>query len=259
MSPLTPFPFDKMLKIRKAVDAALDDGAEPLAAFDADGTLWDMDMGESFFRYQIAQNLLPNLPDEAKSDPWAYYADFHSRDPEHAFLWLAQINKGQTIEQVRQWSQAAFDAIKPVPVFEAMKDLVQHLQKRSVEIYIVTASIKWAVEPAAAFLGISRDNVIGVQTEVVDGVVTDRQAGVITWREGKVTGLLDVVARAGGASRRPLLCAGNTMGDLALLDCATHFRVVNAAAPVGHVNRESEQKLIEIAKKRAWFWHAYRQ
>lgn len=122
------------------------------------------------------------------------------------------------------------------------------------DIYVVTASIKWAVEPAAESLGISRDHVIGVQTAVVDGVVTDKQEGAITWREGKVVGLLETTRR-----RRPFLCAGNTMGDLPLLDCATHFRVVNAAAGPGDTNRESEQKLVEIAKKRGWFFHVYRE
>lgn len=244
-----PFSFDKMLKIRKAAEAALKDGAEPLAAFDADGTLWDMDMGENFFDYQINQKLLPDLP----PDPWKYYFDLHEADTPAAFLWLAQINRGIKLSTVRAWAQAAFDAISPMPIFGEMKDLVTDLKKFGADVYVVTASIKWAVEPAAAFIGIPPENVIGVQTQVIDDVITDKPGPVITWREGKVTGLMEATGR-----RRPFLTAGNTMGDLALLDCATHFRVVNAAAPVGHKNRESEQKLVEVAKKRGWFFHVYR-
>ncbi len=245
----TPFSFDKMLKIRKAAEAALKDGAEPLAAFDADGTLWDMDMGETFFEYQIANKLLANMPD----DPWQYYLDLHKRDTPAAFLWLAQINRGIKLSTVREWAHSAFEAIKPVPIFGEMKDLVTDLKKFGVDVYVVTASIKWAVEPAAEFIGIPAENVIGVQTEVVDGIVTDRPGPIVTWREGKVTGLLEATGR-----RRPFLCAGNTMGDLALLDCATHFRVVNAAVGPEHANRESEQKLVEVARKRGWYFHVYR-
>lgn len=40
------------------------------------------------------------------------------------------------------------------------------------------------------------------------------------------------------------------MGDLALLDAATLFRVVNAAAAGDHANHEREQALLEVAKKR---------
>ena len=245
----TPFSFDKMLKIRKAAESALSGGAEPLAAFDADGTLWDMDMGEYFFDYQVRNKLLSNMPD----DPWAFYYDLHKRDTPAAFLWLAQINRGVPLSQVREWSYAAFEAINPVPIFGAMKDLITDLKKFGADVYVVTASIKWAVEPAAEFMGIPPENVIGVQTQVVDGVVTDLPGPTITWREGKVTGLLEATGR-----RRPFLCAGNTMGDLALLDSATHFRVVNAAAPSDHVNRESEQALVEVAKKRGWYFHVYR-
>jgi hypothetical protein len=77
--------------------------------------------------------------------------------------------------------------------------------------------------------------------------------GEITWREGKVTGLLEATGK-----RLPFLAAGNTMGDLALLDCASAVRIANVAAPTGHFNRESEQKLLELARKRCWFFHEYR-
>ncbi len=243
------FSFDKMLKIRKAALGALKDGAEPLAAFDADGTLWDTDVGEAFFDYQIKNKLLPDLP----ADPLKFYRALHATDTLSAFLWLAQINKGLPIAKVREWAHDAFEGMKPLPIFGEMKDLIGELKGAGADVYVVTASIKWSVEPAAEFLGIPKEHVVGVQTSIVDGYVTDQQEGAVTWREGKVTGLLETTGR-----RRPFLCAGNTMGDLALLDCATHFRVVNAAAAASDPNRETEQTLVEIAKKRGWFFHVYR-
>ena len=57
---------EMLAKLRKKIDRALDSGAHPIAAFDADGTLWDMDMGEHFFQHQISKKLLPDLP----ADPW---------------------------------------------------------------------------------------------------------------------------------------------------------------------------------------------
>ena len=49
---------DAILKVLK------DPGTAPLACFDADGTLWSMDIGEAFFRWLIAGDLLPNFRGE---------------------------------------------------------------------------------------------------------------------------------------------------------------------------------------------------
>ena len=245
---VTPFPADKITKIKKSIDRALKDGATPIAAFDADGTLWNMDMGEHFFDYQVRNRLLPGLPD----DPWAHYRKLHKEHAPTAFLWLAQINEGQTLKQVQQWSQKAFQEINPVPTFPGVVEILRHLQKSDVAVYVVTASITWSVEPGAEFLGIPRENVIGVQTKVHKGLICGEQDGVVTWREGKVTGLLNVTER-----RLPFFAAGNTLGDLPLLDSASHIRLANHAAPPGNVNFETESRLVEIAKTRGWFFHAY--
>jgi phosphoserine phosphatase len=243
------FPFEKKFKIIKSLDSALDGGANPIAAFDADGTLWDLDVGENFFEWQIQNKVIPNLPD----DPWGYYRKLHSENAEAAFLWLASINKGFSIEQVREWAAEAVKTISPLPYFGSLKDIIKHLHDKNVAVYVVTASIKWSVEPAAKLLGIPFERVIGVKTKVVNGVITDEQDGPVTWREGKVTGLLEATGR-----KPPFFAAGNTMGDLALLDCATHLRFANSGAEVSHTNFATEQKLNEIAQKRGWLFHKYR-
>lgn len=244
---MKPFGLEKINSIKKQIDKALQDGAKPVAAFDADGTLWDTDLGENFFQYQIDSKSV-DLPDNA----WKHYEDMQEVNVAEAYLWLAQINRGQPIETVRAWSQKALDKISPVPVFPAIKEIISYLHKIKVEVYIVTASIRWAVEPGAALFEIPRENVLGITTEIVNGIVTDKQHGPITWREGKVTGLLN---KTNGVP--PFLAAGNTLGDLALLDAASHIRIANCAAPEGHRNWESEKKLSEVAKQRGWHLHSY--
>jgi phosphoserine phosphatase len=120
-------------------------------------------------------------------------------------------------------------------------------------VYCVTASVKWAVEPGAQALGIAADCVIGIRTKVVNGLVTDELDGPITWREGKVVGLLEATGR-----KMPFLAGGNTMGDLALLDSASHIQIANIAAAKGDFNYETEMKLLDLAKRRCWFFHEYR-
>ncbi|MEZ4870800.1 MAG: hypothetical protein R2827_00875 [Bdellovibrionales bacterium] len=69
---------------------ALAEGANPIAAFDADNTLWNIDVGETYFQYLI-DNELVELP----QDPWEYYHSLRNGpNPPEGYLWLAQIMKG---------------------------------------------------------------------------------------------------------------------------------------------------------------------
>ncbi len=240
-------------QIMTAVDESLNEFNKnpikrPVAAFDADGTLWDTDIGEAFFKYQ-ADNKLVDLP----KDPWNYYQRWHENEPIPAYLWLAQINKGKKIDEVRSWAKAAVDKTiaekGELPVFPYMVELIQYLKQREFEVYIVTASVKWAVEPAAELVGVDRDNVIGIETSVVDGVVTDRGKLPITWREGKRIALLE---KTGG--RRPLFAAGNTNGDHFLLESAVDIAFAHTTVGEDHPIYSTEVELLEAAKENDWYW-----
>ncbi|MGE4133949.1 MAG: HAD family hydrolase [Bdellovibrionales bacterium] len=219
-----------------------------VAAFDADGTLWDTDLGEMLFDYQVKRRLVP-LPE----DPWHHY-NYLKESVSHpvAYLWLAQINKGIALSQVREWAEAAVREFDPLPIFDEQLRVFEKLRALEVEIYIVTASITWAVEPGARRLGLRDDQVIGIETEVVDGKVTEKQKGVITYREGKAQAIL---ARTGGLA--PYFSAGNTEGDKWLLESASALRLVMSAAPPGTENFPTESVMLNLAREREWFWHRY--
>ncbi len=237
--------IEKILQVKDAVRAALKSGQiqKPIAAFDADGTLWSFDAGENFFQFQIDNKLVP-MP----ADPWAHYETLKERSHPEAYLWLAQILKGNPISEVRNWAREAVGAYPGgLPAFSWMKEIINFLRDMNVEVYVVTASITWAVEPAAEMLGIPADHVIGVETAIENGIVSTLQNGPITWREGKVDGLL---RKTGGI--KPLFAAGNTMGDFHLIDSATHVHVVNATVARGHENYSTEQELVREGTERGW-------
>ena len=181
------FPNEYWQNLEKTISELKAANQNLIAAFDADGTLWDVDLGENFFQYQIdhQQVLLP-------ADPWNHYLEMKkvNDDPRPAYIWLAQINEGKSVEQVRTWAQAAFDLILPSPIFSEQKKLIGLLKNHGVTIYIVTASIKWAVEPGARALGLTNEQVIGVETAIKDGIITNQPALPVTYREGKMTALL---------------------------------------------------------------------
>lgn len=242
---LKPFPQEKLDQLLRALEERRPKG-RAIAAFDADGTLWDTDLGEGLFQYQIDQRTVP-MP----ADPWSHYNELKKTDRHAAYLWLAQINKGVPLKQVREWAEAAV-ASKPLPVFEEKRTIIKKLKDLGVEVYIVTASIKWAVEPGARRLGLTDEQVLGIETAVENGIVTEKQKGVITWCEGKPEALLK---HTGGV--KPYFAAGNTEGDLWLLEAATDLRLVVSAAPESHRLWRTESKMLDIAQQRGWFHHRY--
>ncbi len=242
------YPRSFLEKLEKTIAQVKTYTNEPLiAAFDADGTLWDEDFGETFSKYQFQHKLLPNLP----PDPWSYYRGRKENGRElEAYLWLAQINAGQTLEQVRVWAEDCYKSMEPVAFFPAQKNLVKYLQDQGVTVYVVTASIKWSVEPAALRLGIPYENVLGVRTQIKNGIVTDQVEGEITWARGKARELLRVT---GGVA--PIFSCGNTLGDLYLLEIAKELPWAVRSAVPGEELFSAEDKLSREATRRGWIQH----
>lgn len=235
--------------IKAKIDDALSVTPEPwFAAFDADGTLWDNDAGNKFFDYEINNKLL-DLP----ADPWAHVYKIKDQSPESAFLWLAQIHKNKNIKEVRAWAKKCFEQEKNYPYHQSTKDLVEYLQFKGIEIVVVTASVKWSVEPVCVPLGITEENILGVKTKISpDGTITDIQDGPITYKNGKTSAFLEHTNNI-----KPLLAVGNTTGDLQLIELATHIRLAVASATPDSKIYKSEVELQNYAQKNGWIRHSF--
>ena len=245
-----PYPENFWTKVDEIVQNLKANSSHPLiAAFDADGTLWDTDLGENFFQYQIDHQCV-SLP----SKPFNYYHELKKKsgDPREAYMWLAQINKDQTITEVRKWSQAAYDELVPFPLFSEQKQLIDLFLQHQVQIYIVTASVSWAVEPGAKALGIPIGNIVGVETLIKNNLVTTEPVLPITYRQGKADALLK---RTNGV--RPFFASGNTTGDTELLTSATHLRLAVSAASRDDQLFQTENELKTIADKNKWWSHRF--
>lgn len=241
------FSSDVWNAIDRAIAQELEKNPNPVAAFDADGTLWDTDLGENFFRWQVEHKVLPNLPE----NPWQFYRNEKEKgSPQKAYLWLAQINQGQELKTVQQWAEDALP--KELPFFDEQRRLIDKLLRANVQVYVVTASVKWSVEPGAKRLGIPSDNVLGVRTEIQNGRVTNRQEGLITYREGKPKELLRVTN-----DTAPFLASGNSPGDLELLKSATRIQLAVGATKMGHELWGSEEELRDHAERNGWIAHEF--
>ncbi len=188
------------------------------------------------------------------ADPWKHYLDLKkiNNDPRDAYVWLAQMNAGLPLPTLQTWAQKAFDQIQPKPIFSEQKKLIDLLLENSVQIFIVTASIKWAVEPGARALGLTADHVIGVETEVTNGIITAEKKLPITYRQGKVDALLTKTN-----NQYPFLASGNTIGDYELLTSATHIKLAVSAASRDDRLFKAENDLQTMATEKNWWRHRF--
>jgi phosphoserine phosphatase len=217
------------------------------AAFDADGTLWSWDVGETFFEFQIERGQLEGLP----KDPWEHYQNLKKTNPPWDCMWLAQINKGVEYSRLQKWVLECFEGLPKFEYFQFQKDLIAQLRALDVKIYVVTASVRWAVLPLVKEIyGVNEKNVLGIETQIRNGIITDDAVEPIVWGPGKAEALLRTT---GG--KRPVFSCGNSMLDLALLESASHASLAINSHPPGTPGFATENNLALEALKRGWLTH----
>lgn len=229
------------------VDSYLKNHPAPyFATFDADGTLWANDVGENFFQYQIDHCKLADLRNK---DPWKHYLELKKKHPPNAYLWLAQICRDHSLKDVHAWAIEAATQFKPL-VFPEQRELIAELQSRNIQIYVVSASVEWAVEGALAVSGFKNVKALGVKTKVKNGQISTEQDGFVTWRQGKRDAFL---ALSKGIA--PFLSCGNTLGDQHLLEMSSNIRIAVQSQKDGSEHPtlfEDEQGLLQMALKNQW-------
>lgn len=251
----TDYSEDFFAQIKSQIETEIENnGAENLcAAFDADGTLWDIDVGEIVFDHQINQWDL-DLP----ADPWKHYLDLKKENARAAYLWLAQILAGKSIDEVLEKNKEAYLSWEkdngPLPIYSSQKKLIKFLQLKNIEVFVVTASVRWSVFYGASLYDIPSRNVIGVQS-ILDNnnKVTKEQKGFITYREGKAEAINSVKK-----NKKLILSSGNTMGDYELLKNSELIRLAVSSASDTEELFTTEQELKAKAKEANWLTHSFR-
>ncbi len=187
------------------------DGPPGLAAFDADGTLWDGDLGEAVLRDLIARRRLPASP----RDPWGEYLRLFEVGPAEAFAFAGRVMAGLSEAELRETSARVFAAEFAQRRFAETRWLLETLAGRGWEIYIVSASNRWSIEVAAEAYGLPADRVAALDLETEGGLLTDRVCLPVPTLAGKPA----LLRRRTG--RRLDLAFGNSTLDIPLLLEAT--------------------------------------
>lgn len=202
-------PFAAVLQ--QGIEESADDNRR-VAAFDADGTLWDKDLGEAFLRWLIARRKLKDV--DYYTD---IYADYEARveaDRTAAYGYAVQMMRGLKLAAVKQWSAALADAW---PNYRPrMTALVEGLRELGFETWIISASNHWTIGEAAPYAGIPVDCCHGIRTEVRRKMISDRLVAPVTCNQGKVEAIEKYIGV------RPIFAFGDSLGDYEMLRYAKY-------------------------------------
>ena len=207
----TRFDADVSRRLLSFLESA---SAGTLATFDADGTLWSVDVGEAFLAHAGEAGLLPKWPKGGAA--WAeYQRRYATGDLRHAFEFCVTAFDGALDVEVAAWAEAFVAPAWKEHLFPAMRELVASLLGAEAEVWIVSGSPAWCVIPGAALLGIPASRVIAAIPALdAEGRVTGRMGAPLPTQETKV---VEILARAG---RAPHLAAGNSEYDYPMLESA---------------------------------------
>lgn len=229
---------------RHAVSEQLVAGApNKLACFDADGTLWQEDLGEALFRWLVAGDLLPALG--SAPDPFEVWRDYESRVAKNraeGYAWAVQCMAGVKQADLEKWCRQlaiAWPNYRP-----EMAALVKGLRGSGYEVWLVSASNGWVIEAAAPMVGGAPTQVLGMRVEVEAGLLTERMMRPLTCNQGKVDAIRQRLNRA------PDLAVGDSLGDLEMLEAAS------LALVVGRHDRPGAE-LPTLAAARGWPVHLF--
>ena len=219
--------------IHEQLEAMLSEpGQGRVAAFDFDQTCIFGDIGESILA-------------AVDPDAMARYLELDEREGhEVSYPYCAAALGGRPLAELREIVAAqthrALQSQLVVPRTEiAMLQAAMRL--RGWDVWVVTASARWAVLPLAERFGVPADRVLGMQLRrSEDDWIHQEVIGTITYRQGKVDALLAATGKT------PDFAAGDSITDLEMLRSATWRLLLDRGAPY----------VRDIAQEEGWWIQA---
>jgi HAD superfamily phosphoserine phosphatase-like hydrolase len=190
-----------------------------VAVFDCDGTLWSGDAGTGFMKWTIEIGLVSR-----EMTDWidGRYRGYMKGEVSEVAICGEMVQMYQRLreDELRRAAKNFFASQIEPNIFAEMKELVDELRVRGVDIWAVSSTNNWVIEEGMKRFGIPAERVLAARVQVKDGVVTDTILDVPT-DEGKVASL----KRAGVTA--PDAVFGNSVHDAAMLAIARRAFPVN--------------------------------
>lgn len=208
-----------------------------LAVFDCDGTLWQADSGEKFFRWEMEQGLIsPDLAEAMRARYELYRRGEVSEDDMCGEM--VTMHEGIACDVIESAVRKFFPAVIASGIFPEMQALTRKLVESGCELWAISSTNDWVVREGVRSFGIAGDHVIAANVALNDGHATGRLLRMPSG-EGKAVAIREVI------QRMPDAVFGNSRWDLAMLELAKTPYVINP-------NPDLEQ----VARERGWtvYW-----
>jgi phosphoserine phosphatase len=201
------------------------------AIFDCDGTLWAGDAGSEFLTWSLEHGMVSR-----ETADWILgrYSQYRQGLVTQAGICgeMTQMYAGLREDEIRAAAEKFFRDVVAPHIFVELEELTGKLRQSGAELWAVSSTNVWVIEPAVARFGIPAGRVLGARVAVRDGVATSTLLAVPTGPD-KVAAL-----QAAGVDA-PDAVFGNSVHDAAMLAAAKRACAVNPT-PALAVLAESE-------------------
>lgn len=189
-----------------------------VAAFDCDGTLWSGDAGESFFSWEIKNEIVPQALGQKMLAMYSEYKAGRVREDEMCGA-MVTMHAGMLEEVLIRVAGDFFETAFPGTIFPEMRDLVKRLLAAGSDVWAVSSSNEWVIRAAMKHFGIAENRVLAAAVEIDNGIITDRLIHMPSG-PGKPKALREVRAKVDAAF-------GNSKWDTEMLEMVWHAFAVN--------------------------------
>lgn len=203
--------------------------APRIAVFDCDGTLWSGDAGETFFRWEIEEGLLPK---EIADWAVARYAEYKAGKVAEDVMCgeMVTIHRGLIETEVQRAATRFFDLRMYEQIFPEMRDLVRRLQAQGSEVWAVSSTNLWVIRAAMRHFDIPRERILAASAHIDKNRVSDRLIRIPSG-DGKPKAIREVIGEI------PDAAFGNSRWDREMLDLARRPFAVNPNPDLAEIAR----------------------
>ena len=201
-----------------------------LAVFDCDGTLWEADSGEKFFRWEMKRGLVSRNIADKLTDRYELYRQGKVSEDDMCGE-MVTMHEGLSCAVIEDAVAKFFSEVIASGIFPEMKVLTNALVESGCELWAISSTNDWVVREGVKQFGIAPDHVIAACVAKNDGHATGHLLRMPSG-EGKAVAIREVIGRV------PDAAFGNSRWDQAMLQLAKRAYAINPNPDLETVARE---------------------